>query len=311
MSILKTKLLIPIQCILILTSFSIWSQAPNYPTSPENKQLIVTDLIHFEEALNLLKPDSDTIQILKTHYFDKGTPGLKEFVNRHGLTADLLKKAIISNKDIYEQIPSFIKTLDAFKEQLQEDLIQFQNTLPKPMYAPTYLLVGANRGIAQASFHGQLVTVTKVLNKPELLTKLIIHELSHFQQAMAMGGQKYVSLYSQPNNMLELCLREGGAEFLTFLITKEITQPKALKHIADNSNSLKKRFLSDLKAQDQSFWLWESLNQNEYPKLLGYAMGFEICKSYYDRAENKNQAIKDILIMENAKQFMEKSQYFE
>ena len=75
--------------------------------------------------------------------------------------------------------------------------------------------MGANIGIAQASQYGQLVTIMRVLDNEEKLLKVIVHELAHFQQAKAIGGQQYVSLYSQPDNMLGICLREGGAEFIT------------------------------------------------------------------------------------------------
>lgn len=39
------------------------------------------------------------------------------------------------------------------------------------MYPPTYLIVGANRGIGQASMAGQLITVTRIVDNMDKLKK--------------------------------------------------------------------------------------------------------------------------------------------
>ena len=136
------------------------------------------------------------------------------------------------------------------------------------------------------------------------------HELTHFQQAMTMGGQKYISLYRQPNNMLELCLREGGAEFVTSLVLNDITQSKSLGYLEQHESELKQKFVEDLAAQDQTYWLWESVGKADQPKLLGYVMGYKICQSYYRQAPDKSAALKAVLLMEDARQFAESSGYF-
>ncbi len=157
---------------------------------------------------------------------------------------------------------------------------------------------------------GQLITVTRVVDSKEKFKKITVHELSHFQQAMSMGGQKYVQLYSTPDNMLGLCLREGGAEFITSLVLKDITQSKALAYLEQEEQKLKQRFLKDLKNQEQGFWLWASLEQKDAPKLLGYVMGYKICEHYYHGAKDKSQALQTILKMPDAEEFMASSQYF-
>lgn len=179
------------------------------------------------------------------------------------------------------------------------------------MYPPTYLLVGANRGIGQASKVGQLITITRVVDNDEKLKKLIVHELAHFQQAMTMGIQAYGALYSKEDNMLGLCLREGGAEFITFLVLQEITQTKGLAHLQNNESDLKARFLKDLAQQDARFWLWDSIDDPDTPQLLGYVMGYKICDAYYQSASNKENALKAILATTEPEAFFEGSHYFE
>ena len=301
-----------------LLSISLWVfiftnsliAQPNYPKEPKDAELVYTDLENFVEAFSLLKKDVDTIKILNTYYFDKASAGLQEYIRKHNLSPELLKSAIQKSPDRYNKIPNFINTLEDFKPTYLNTLNEFNKVLPQAMFPPTYLLVGANKGIAQASRYGQLVTITRVLDNREKFIKLIVHELSHFQQAMTMGVQKYGELYATPDNMLGLCLREGGAEFITYLVLNEITQTDALDYITNNETELKLKFREDLKNQDTSFWLWESIDQDEYPQLLGYAMGYQVCNEYYNSALDKQKAINDILGITQPDTFLEMSGYF-
>ncbi len=295
--------------ILVFLTFKSVAQ-PNYPREPQEAKIVYDDLRHFVEAYHELSKNSDTLAVLKAFYFDRGSAGLKEYINRHQLSPELMRDAIAAHPERYALIPDFLANISEVEDNYRGLIMAFGKVLPSAMYPPTYLLVGANRGIGQASLAGQLVTVTRVVDDMEKLRKITVHELSHFQQAMAMGGQKYAKLYSTPDNMLGLCLREGGAEFVTSLVLGDITQTAALEYLEKNEEPLKQQFQEDLEIQKKDFWLWESIGQKEYPKLLGYVMGYKICKHYYDLATDKSRALQYILQMPNAEEFVLSSRYF-
>ena len=297
--------------VLSITLLSqVLSAQPSYPTNPENAELIYTDVEHFVEAYEKLNAECDTVAVLKQYYFDRGSNGLREFIIRHKLAPEMLKNAIAKNSDKYAKIEEFLAAKTAFQMEFKKTMHLYNGVLPSAMYPPTYLMVGANRGIGQASKVGQLITITRVIDRPDTLKKLIVHELSHFQQALTMGVQQYGALYSKSNNMLELCLREGGAEFVTSLVLDEITHSKELKYLESNESELKKKFREDLSKQDTKFWLWDSIDNTDTPHLLGYVMGYKICSAYYQNKPDKQQALKDILLMEEAEKFKEDSGYF-
>ena len=295
--------------LYLLVAFHTYAQ-PNYPRNPQDAKIIYSDLIHFTAAYQELATNTDTLQVLQNRYFDRGSDGLKEFVKRHQLTPELLKYAISENPDRYELIPAFLSNINEIEKQYQSLVHDFHNAIPNAMYPPTYLLVGANRGIGQASLVGQLITVTRPIDNMDKLQNIMAHELSHFQQAIAMGGQKYGELYTSPNNMLGLSLREGGAEFLASLVVGDITQSEALDYIEKNEIRLKEQFLTDLETQNKDFWFWASLDQKLYPKLLGYAMGYKICKNFYEIAPNKTAALLEIMNIQDAEAFLKSSGYF-
>lgn len=291
--------------------FSLYIQGqPNYPQNPEKALLIYSDLEHFVNAYSQFSSETDSITVLKTYYFEKASPGLKEYINVHKLTPKLLNKAINKHPEEYSKIKEFIEGIDVFSIKLNDAYQNFHKTIPNAMYPPTYLLVGAHRGIAQASKFGQLVTILRVIDNPDKLIKLIIHELAHFQQAMAMGIEKYTALYQASNNMLALCLREGGADFITFLVLGGVSNQNTFNFLEANESELKAKFLNDLSLQDDDYWLWNSIDKTDTPFLLGYAMGHKICESYYNVSKDKKVAIKEILNLTQADDFLEKSLYF-
>ncbi len=133
------------------------------------------------------------------------------------------------------------------------------------------------------------------------------HELTHFQQAKTQGFQHYLGLYAQPDNMLGIVLREGGAEFETFDLVRKRPYGQ-YRQFEGREAALWQRFQADLQAQDVSFWLWNKDDEGR-PVALGYTLGYLICKAYYAQAADKDQAVRDILAMEDPEAFLAQSGY--
>lgn len=295
--------------VIILLPVLTATAQPQYPRSAADAELVFDDLANFLEAFEALEQASDSAAVIEELYISRGSAGLQEYQSRHGLTAQMMVDAIRVDPDAYRQLRQFHGRQDDFLKSFGLTMQKFGAVIGSPMYPPTYLLVGANRGIAQASAVGQLVTIERSLPDEATLTKFVVHELAHFQQVMAMGFEAYGSLFSQENNMLGLCLREGVAEFVTHRVLGDITQSAALSYLRDNESALWQRYQRDLETQDASFWLWDSVGQADIPQLLGYAMGFRIVSSYYENAADKNQAMRAILGLTQADGFLAASRY--
>jgi len=300
--------------LTIATCFSAGTviAQPAFPGDAATARIVSTDLQHFLEAKVALTPGADSLQVLQTLYFDRGTPGLVEYCQRHGLNAELLKEAMAKHPGAYSDIASFLEELPVMEQELLKDYARLKELLPSAVYPPTYLLVGAHRGIAQASRVGQLVTIEKGSSKPEPILHNIVHELVHFQQAMTQGIEQYQQVYAKPDNMLDLVLREGGAQFVTYvLVNDNLDTYYQYTYLTEHEEAVKNRFKKDLAQQAAEFWMWDSLEQDEYPKLLGYAMGCRIAKAYFDRSTDKERALKDILEIKDANAFLNASGYLD
>lgn len=65
------------------------------------------------------------------------------------------------------------------------------------------------------------------------------------------------------------------------------------------------RFLDEADSYDLSNWLFNGTS--ERPGDLGYWVGYEIVKAYYERANEKRAALRRILRIENAREFLTES----
>lgn len=309
---MNLKRLVLIHAVLFAgVCFSSLVAQPSFPTRPEEAQLVYSDVERFVVAQSMMGSGADAASVLQEHYLDSGSPGLAEYLKRHPMSAAQMVAAMEKHPEPYAKISQWLQTVASLRTSYVTQLTKYQAVLPDAMFPPTYLLVGDYKGIAQASRVGQLVTISRSLDRPEVLLNVMLHELTHFQQARKQGFQAYVGLYAQKDNMLALILREGGAEFVTQLVAGRVSQYKGLAYLEAHEQELKQRFREDLARQDSKFWLWETLEQNEVPALLGYVMGFKICQAYYETATDKAAALDAILRMEDPVGFLAQSKYLE
>lgn len=286
---------------------------PNYPTDPNKAEYISVDIKNFIEAYNALGSTTDSVATIQAFYLDNASPGLTEYINRFNLTAESIIKSIKEHPDAYNKIEGFYAGLEEFNSEYTALMNDYKKVIPSTMFPPSYFLVADYKGIGQASRYGQLISIEKKLvDDREKLKDVITHELTHFQQAMIQGFQQYVSIYSKPNNMIDLILREGTADFVTHkLVRNNQEKYTKLSNYEKNESELWKKFQEDLKNQNKDYWLNVSYenDNNGVPIQMGYGLGYKLINNYYEMASDKESALLEILKMPDANMFYEHCQY--
>jgi uncharacterized protein YjaZ len=107
--------------------------------------------------------------------------------------------------------------------------------------------------------------------------------------------------------LLAACIKEGAADFLAELISgKHINQ-----HVHEFANPKEKELWLEFKdrmdKKEYTGWLYSSAKGR--PNDLGYWMGYKITKAYYDQAQDKKAAIREILTIKNFNSFLTQSGY--
>jgi len=283
----------------------------NLTRDPGKAPFVYDDVQNFIRAYDLLTEEADSVAILQAEYLDKGTPGLRMFVEKYDLTAERLVDAIRKHPEKYAALHDMPELLSAHSSVYREAFAKLKSFIPDIVFPPTYFLIGAYRGIGSGSIEGQLITVEQWVKPIEGRKTMIVHELVHFQQVIAVGYDKYKALFGPEKNLLGLCIREGTAEFFADLVTGKITQDEAVDFMVKNEKRLWEWFVKEMQGRETGDWMWSQPSDPEQPPHVGYAIGYRIVEAYYRNARDKDQAVRKILSVTDYQAFLEGSGYAE
>lgn len=119
----------------------------------------------------------------------------------------------------------------------------------------------------------------------------IIHETIHLQHK------------GESRTLLDLTIREGSADFLAELFLGNPFQSPVYDYGYKNESELWSEFSNQLDSEDWNNWFYAKSKTNKRPADLGYFIGYMITKSYYQRAADKNKAIKEIIEVRDSYKF--------
>ncbi len=293
-------------------SFEKQSDSSEFAEYPSDIKLITSDIDLFWKSYdNLLK---DTLNNGFETYLENGSIGLKDFVPDRIESAEKLKDLVLSEKQYYSNIrPSSYKILD-FKKQIIASCYALEYLYPEAVFPPVYFLIGRTTSGGTDSENGLMIALevysdgdfTTDYGRPsldiEIMPNVVIHELIHFLQKDDIEDE----------TLLKYCIREGSADFIAELVSGEKTK---LANGADvypygekNERELWIEFNNSLNSKDLSPWLY-SQTPDGRPQNLGYWMGYKIVEAYYQKSNDKKKALRDILNIDNYRQFLEQSEY--
>ncbi|MFD0794383.1 hypothetical protein ACFQZX_12215 [Mucilaginibacter litoreus] len=283
-----------------------------------------SDIDRFWTAFDSVRSTNDTakqVQFIQKLYVDKGTEGLKAFMQARDYDARLwcelinkypkfwlsIKANTLSVKDQVGSITTGVQTLKKLYPEMRAAKMYFTigglrsgGTTTKDMVLVGAEIATADNNTDASELGDWLKTVFKNQQSSNLIS-LNIHEYVHTQQKP--GG----------NTVLTQCITEGAADFIAELVTKKPNNNAYAIYGREHENELKLKFSVDMFSTATGLWLY---NGSDNPHAdLGYYMGYAICRAYYQQESNKKQAIRNIIELDpnNEQQvidFLNKSGYF-
>lgn len=296
--------------ILALLLVSLAGAAQN--TDPAKTEVVTADIDNFWKAFDTAAPDFKPA-IFQREYIDKGSPGVKGFMDRRIKSAEHLSNVVASHSTYFASIRASTLRISTMADQIRASLSKLKELYPQAVFPPVYFVIGALSSGGTSSDDGLIIGaemygltpdtpqeeldnwLKSVIKPVDEVPHIVAHELIHFQQSYGT------------HTLLEACLKEGSADFIAELISgKHINQ-----HVHDFANPREKElwgeFQNRMNKKDYTGWLYSQTPGR--PNDLGYWMGYKITKAYYDRATDKKQAIAEILRIRNAKKFLDESHY--
>src|SRR5258708_32171599 len=120
----------------------------------------------------------------------------------------------------------------------------------------------------------------RAMGTSDRLPFIVVHELTHTQKTGAKS--------SLPG-LLASCIGEGAADFMTELVAESSINAYSKQWADARHDELFQRFVSDLaeKPNDASKWMYNYNSVKDEPADLGYWIGPQIYRSYYDESKDK------------------------
>jgi len=282
----------------------------NVKHDPDEAEFIFDDAHNFVRAMAMVADGAELIPTLESAYFGRATAGLKQMVVKYPFTAEGLAEAIERYPEKYARIADNITKLEARQDDFHAAFRRYHDIAPDTVFAPTYFLVDKHRGIGSGSPDGQLISIERRTEESiGRIETLLVHELVHFQQLRATGPDEFYALFGPKKSLLGLTIREGTAEFFADHATGRMTQQDAVEYCLANEEAVWERFQSRMLGDDTDGWMWSTPSDPDVPRDLGYVFGARIVKAYFDKANDKRQAVREILGAVDYEALLKKSGY--
>lgn len=286
---------------------------------PMAAKLVTSDIDLFWKAYDKATLENDVL-VYRNEYLRKGSEGLKAFnTMRIGGSCSLVDSINAAPK-YYAALREPSKKVVSYEAQIRASYKKLHDIYPDAVFPDVYFIVGRMNsagtltdkllligidmfGKSTPNSLDELGTWHKaVVGRMDRLPYIVAHELIHFQQ-------KYPR--TQTSDLLTRSIGEGSADFLALLISGSHINPHLHEYGDPIEKDLWMEFKSEMNGRDVSRWMYQGDKAIDRPADLGYYIGFKITESYYKNALNKDQAIKEILDIRDADEFLKKSGYEE
>lgn len=307
-----------ITLVLIVFCKSLVAQKPSL--------IHTTDIDNFWTAYDAIQTTSDLskkIKIINSEYINKGSKGLKAFMAARQYNDTLWIALIDKLPKFWNSIRPNTLTVKHKTTELEEGIKKLKAIYPDLKPAEIYFTIGALRS-------GGTVKGNMVLVGAEIATGNATTDVSEFDndwfknvfKEQSLDNIVYLNIHeyihTQQNqngsSLLSQVIREGACDFVAELAMQKPLNTKYLSYGKANATSIKALFKREMFSNNFENWLYNGRQRPEDAD-LGYYIGYEICKAYYHQANDKKQAIKDIIELDfsnesSVEHFLEQSHFF-
>jgi hypothetical protein len=291
---------------------------------PEKAQIITSDIDLFWRAYDMAKPENNLI-IYRDEYFKKGSSGLKEALRRNIGSSCNLVTMIDTAPKYYASLRTESAKVENYKPQMIASFKKLKEIYPNANFPPIYFVIGRMNNGGSATIGGLIISVEMygktddasitelnnwqktVVNKIDLIPNIVAHELIHYQQKNA----HLTAMFGGEVSLLGKSLSEGSASFIGELIASGKDFPQLNEYGNPREKELWLEFKKEMNGTNETNWLYQANKAKDKPADLGYYIGYKIVESYYNKATDKKQAIKDILEIKDFNAFLIASGYGE
>lgn len=278
----------------------------NSPPPVARPQILTQDVTRFFEVYDAAGGHPTAID-LQRRYIDPGTTGLHQFTGLRNLTGETLQAALLKHPEVFSGARRCVAVMPAARARVAVALHKLGVLYPAARFPPVTFLIGRGSTGGTTSANGVLIGVETLCaanfmdsDLESRFVHLIAHEYVHVQQPLAQTEDPKVTV-------LTASVIEGGAEFIAELTSGAVGNGQLQVWTRGQEKAIETAFVADEDKTDLSKWLYNGPGTPDKPGDLGYWVGYRIAKAYYQHARDKRAAIRDIIEVRDARQFVKAS----
>jgi len=297
----------------------------------EKANVITTDITNFWNAYDKISTTKDSAlqyAYLNELFINKGTPGLKAIIQARNYTAQEYLSAINRYPLLWNSIRANTYKANGFARDIAININKLKKLYPQLKPAEIYFTIGALRSGGTTLSNMVLIGSEISLADDHTITTELPESFSNLKSFFPTNPIKSVVFtnvheYVHTQQKTTVCstllgqsTMEGVAEFMAVKATGQPSPTFGMYKVMPNSKRLREVFSQQMFNTSNGFWLYSS-QQNEFGyRDLGYYVGYLMCKQYYNKAANKQQAIKQMIELDYndttaLAQFANRSGYFD
>ncbi|MBV8252378.1 MAG: hypothetical protein JO154_07195 [Chitinophaga sp.] len=261
---------------------------------------------------------------MKHMYTDKGTPGLKKYMEVMDFDAAKLVACIHKYPKFWASIRPNTLQIKEKIPAIEAAVEDFRKLYPELRNGKMYFTIAATRSAGTVMDSTNLLGTEVVTgNKSTDVSEFKDNRLSNFFKNQGSDNILWIAIHeyihtqqkTDGNNiLLGQCLTEGAADFVAEKVLKSTLTNSYIVYGRSHEDTLKVQFKKEMMGESYDNWMY-NWSRTKTMGDLGYFMGYTICKSYYQHAKDKKKAIKDIITLDYSNQaailkFLEDSKYY-
>lgn len=293
----------------VVTSLFVLTVAVGH-TQTDDKIVVTTDIDNFWEAYDAISAAGDSArqyQLLEDLFLERGSPGLHALMERRGYTAASYIDAINNYPRFWTSVRDNTLRANEYARSIEEGVEQLRSVYPGLSPARVYFTVGAlmTGGTTLDSLvliGSEIAMADSTVITDELPDRLGQNLRAHFdtnpiEDVALLNVHEYVHTQQDHfgSNLLSVSLQEGVAEFVSVLATGQPSTAPAVAFGEANEERVRDRFATEMFSPNWNDWLYNNFENEFGVRDLGYYVGYAIAKSYYDQADDEQEAVKRLI----------------
>lgn len=291
-----------------------------------SNKIYTSDIDNFWIAFDSIQKTNDygkKLNFINELYIQKGTKGLHAFMKARNYNDTLYVKLINELPKFWKSVKPNTLTIKNKTTELNKAVENLKKLYPELKDAEMYFTIGGLRS-------GGTVTDNMVLVGAEIATGNSSADVSEFQNSwlknvfekQSLDNIVYLNIHEYihtqqnggNNRVLNQSIKEGSCDFIAELAIQQPIKTQYSTYGKNHEKEIKELFKKEMFSNNFTNWLYNGSQKNESAD-LGYYMGYEICKSYYNNSTDKSKAIKEIIELnynddKAVEDFLYKSKFF-